>query len=110
MNIPDYELHFIEIGISKVPTFCFYLPKEEAGRNDVLIFVETYECKNGEDIQYRVWAQLEKDFVRLFITGNQIKRPQNPACLEGTIMNDLGTSTNFHDKIAEFIAMRNMTG
>lgn len=110
MNTPNYELHFIEIGISKVPTFCFYLPKEEAGREDVMIFVETYECKNGKDIQYRVWAQLENDFVRLFITGNQIKRPQNPASMEGTIMNDLGTATNFHDKIAEFIALRKMMG
>lgn len=105
MNNPDYGVHFVQINVSKVPTFVFTLPEQETGRNDILIFVDFFACKDG-NIEYHAWAQIDGDGIRFFVASNKIQCPQDSTQLEGAIINDLNTSSAFHERLVAFLQLR----
>ena len=85
--------------------FCFDLPTEVTGRNDISIYVEYSDVDDNGNLLYTAWGQFEDDYLRFVLhLGNlAIAERNSETNVVQQIMSDLNDSKEFHQSLHRYV-------
>lgn len=98
-------LHFAQVDIHPFEGFAFMLPKEDIGRDDILITVEYHETDSPEALYLTAWAQQIDGLIRFccFETEYPVSRFKETG-VEG-IAYHLNGAKAFNEGVHEFLTL-----
>ena len=99
----DFPLYLAEINCTLLHMFRFDLPKEDIGRDDIEIYVEYGDEKEGV-VPYNVWAQVKGRRIRSFLCPGTAPGKSDSRDIVQKIVFSLNSDEEFYDQVYAFIA------
>lgn len=96
-----FPMQFARVEIGTCQAFCFTLPVQDIGRDDIKIYVEYSDPSAGE-VRFNTWAQTVNGTVRYFIHTDSVKKKICDDLLHN-IMHNINTSEEFYQQLHELL-------
>ena len=102
MNKKNFPMYLAEVDVSQCYGFCFNLPKQDIGRDDIVIHVEYWNISN-DVVRYNVWGQFKETYFRAYLCSSSVPGSAEVGDIVPKIMFDLNSSKEFYEGVYSFI-------
>lgn len=103
MNIPEYPVFLTEVNCHPVHSFCFTLPPQNVGWNNVTLYIEYEAAETSGTTIYHVWAQFHSAVFRAHLCVGQVSGDPDDADVIRQIISHINDCENFHEQIRKFV-------